>query len=121
MIKKVLIIVCLMTLICGCNNSSSDAKKNESKAQVLEKIIEEDNYIVLDVRTKDEYESGHVVGALNIEYDKIDEKVDIDKEKTILVYCQSGRRSSIAYDTLKSLGYDAFDLGAYDSINLEKE
>ena len=45
-------------------------------------------------------------GAINIPYDEIDENVELSKEKTILVYCRSGKRSSIAYEQLTSLGYE---------------
>ena len=45
----------------------------------------------------------------------------LDKDKTILVYCKSGVRSNKAYNTLKDLGYDVIDLGAYDNVTLEKE
>ena len=64
---------------------------------------------------------GHVKNSINIPYDEIDEKIDLDKEKTIMVYCKSGKRSNIAYNTLKDLGYDVIDLGAYDAVTLEKE
>lgn len=117
--KKILIIMCLLTFICGCT-SKTDEKPN-TKNEVLEQIINEDNYVIVDVRTKEEYESGHVVGSINIPYDEIDEDTDLDKDKTIIVYCRSGNRSSTAYNTLKNLGYEVYDLGAYDTINLDKE
>ena len=75
----------------------------------------------MDVRTSEEYKEGHVKGAINIPYDEINENVELDKEKTILVYCKSGRRSKVAYDQLTSLGYEVYDLGAYDNITLDKE
>lgn len=113
--KKVLLITCIaLLLIVGCSNK-------EEPTKTLEDILKENNYIVVDVRTKEEYELSHVKDSLNIPYDEIDENTDLDKSKTILVYCRSGKRSSIAYNTLTSLGYDVIDLGAYDSITLEKE
>lgn len=115
--RKIYIIV-LILLIClnitGCQSSPSKEEK-------LEKIIEENNYTIVDVRTKEEYEESHLKGAINIPYDQIDENIELDKDKTILVYCKSGRRSHIAYTTLKDLNYEVFDLGAFNSINLEKE
>ena len=51
----------------------------------------------------------------------VDENTDLDKTKTIMVYCKSGVRSNKAYNTLKDLGYDVVDLGAYDKVELEKE
>ena len=83
--------------------------------------IKEDNYVIVDVRTQEEYTSGHVVNAINIPYDEIDETTDLDKDKTIIVYCRSGNRSGKAFTVLKNLGYEVYDLGAYDSIYLDKE
>ncbi len=110
--KKIVFIILGLLLVVGC------VDKNKEQ---LDKILKENNYIVVDVRTEDEYNEGHVKDSLNIPYDEIDENVDLDKDKTILVYCRSGKRSKIAYDNLKELGYAVFDLGAYDSISLEKE
>lgn len=67
-----------------------------------------EEYILLDVREKDEYDSGHIPGALLIPYDKIEEEAQEllpDKSAQILVYCRSGRRSKIASATLSGLGY----------------
>lgn len=111
-VKKCLILV-LIGMIClvGCGKMKND----------LEKILEENNYIIVDVRTEDEYSELHIKDAINIPYDEIDESIALDKNKTILVYCQSGRRSNIAYNSLKSLGYEVIDLGAFDSIDMDKE
>lgn len=66
-----------------------------------------DDTIILDVRTDEEYNNGHIKNALNIPLDDIiNEKIDIDKNKTILVYCQSGNRSQKASSKLVSLGYE---------------
>ena len=116
MCKKIgmllLIVLCSFSLV-GCNTLYNTS--------TLQQILEENNYIIVDVRTKEEYEEGHVKESINIPYDEIDENIGLEKEKTILVYCQSGRRSSIAYERLTSLGYEVYDLGAYDSLPLEKE
>lgn len=66
-----------------------------------------DDVIILDVREKEEYNNGHIKNALNIPLDNIiSEEIDIDKNKTILVYCQSGNRSKTASSKLASLGYE---------------
>ena len=108
------LIICLV-LVVGCSKGSKEMKDE------LDAILEKDNYIVVDVRTNEEYNTSHVVGSINIPYDEIDENTDLDKTKDILVYCKSGVRSKKAYDTLKSLGYDVYDLGTYDSVKLDKE
>jgi len=110
--KKIIMIlfICLITI--GCTK----VEKVD-----LNKIIETNNYIIVDVRTKEEFAEGHLVDAINIPYDQIDENVVLDKEKTILVYCRSGKRSSIAYKTLENLGFKVYDMGAYSEIDLPKE
>ena len=68
----------------------------------------EDGYIILDVREQDEYDAGHIPGAILIPYTQIEEKATAmlpDKDQLILVYCRSGRRSKIAAEALAELGY----------------
>lgn len=109
--KKFLIILILSFMLCGCNNKET---------KTIEEIMKEDNYIIVDVRTNEEYNQGHVVDALNIPYDVI-ENSNLDKTKTIFVYCKSGNRSNIAYNKLSNLGYDVYDLGAFNDIDLPKK
>jgi len=64
--------------------------------------------VVIDVRTPDEYASGHLQGAINMSYDSIAQKIaqaGINKDDRVILYCQSGRRSGIALETLKGLGF----------------
>lgn len=108
---KKLIIFMIFLALCGCS---------QKEVSELDIIIKENNYIIVDVRTKEEFASGHVVNAINIPLDDL-ESTTFDKTKTIIVYCKSGRRSALAYEKLTSLGIKAFDLGSYDSITLGKE
>lgn len=66
-------------------------------------------YTIIDVREKDEYQGGHVKGALNIPPDQLIKGApqlnDVPKDSTIIVYCRSGRRSNVAVNILNSLGY----------------
>lgn len=75
------------------------------------------NYTLLDVRTPEEFEEGHLVNAININWfdDNFTEQVAVlEKEKTIYVYCQKGGRSAEARAVLDSLGFKAIDLtGGY--------
>lgn len=111
--KKIILII-IAVLLCGCSNQFLS---NEE----LNEIIKKDNYLIIDVRTSEEYNELHIKESINIPYDEININFDISKNKIILVYCRSGNRSNIAYQTLKDLGYEVYDLGSIDNIKLEKE
>lgn len=64
--------------------------------------------VIIDVRTPQEFAAGHVEGAINIEHGSIAQqiaKAGVTKDDKVMLYCQSGRRSGIALDTLKGLGF----------------
>ena len=67
-----------------------------------------EEHIILDTREQDEFDEGHIPGAILIPYTEIENKAEEmlpDKDKLILVYCRSGRRSKIAAESLSKLGY----------------
>ena len=71
-------------------------------------MMDEEGVLILDVREKYEFYEGHIPGAICYAYDKIDENITEvlpDKGQKILVYCRSGRRSTIAAQKLADLGY----------------
>ena len=77
-------------------------------AEAKEIMDTEQNYIILDVRTEEEFAEGHIAGAILIPDYEITEKAEsilMDKEQQILVYCRSGRRSKNAASQLVELGY----------------
>ncbi len=79
--------------------------KNVSAEEAYKLINENKDLVILDVRTKEEYEDGHIPGArlmpVQVLSSKIDE-LDEYKDKPVLVYCASGGRSPRAVDTLES-------------------
>lgn len=67
---------------------------------------------LLDVRTPGEFESRHLEGAVNIPVDEVEARVaELPRDKTIVVYCQSGARAATATSVLRAKGYDARSLG----------
>ena len=61
---------------------------------------------VLDVRTPEEFVSGHVPGAVNIPYDQVAARLaEVPKDKDVVLYCRSGRRAGLAGEVLTSNGY----------------
>ena len=78
-------------------------------AEKAKKIMNSgEEHIILDTREQDEFDEGHIPGAILIPYTEIENKAEEilpDKDKQILVYCRSGRRSKIAAENLAALGY----------------
>ena len=78
-------------------------------AENAKKIMDSgEEHVVLDTREQDEFDEGHIPGAILIPYTEIENKAEEmipDKDKLILVYCRSGRRSKIASESLVKLGY----------------
>lgn len=77
------------------------------------------DFFIIDVRSKKEYQEGHINGAINIPLFSIKKNIDkINKDKKILVYCQSGTRSQKALVILKELGFEnVYNLkGGLDNI-----
>ena len=74
---------------------------------------QDESYILIDVRTEREYAGGYIPTAGNIPFDIIADNLPTEnREDLIILYCRSGRRSSIAAETLKDLGFsNVFDFG----------
>ena len=92
----------------GCSDSGSATYEQISGAEAKALMDSESGYIIIDARTQEEYDQGHIPGAILIpEYEIADraEKELPDKDQLILVYCRSGRRSKIAAEELVKLGY----------------
>jgi phage shock protein E len=80
-----------------------------SQADLLAKLDRKDaGVVVLDVRTAREFEAGHVPGARNISHDELPKRLEelaALKDKPVVIYCRSGRRTQIAADTLHAAGF----------------
>ena len=92
----------------GCSDGGSASYDQISGAEAKALMDSESGYIIIDARTQEEYDKGHIPGAILIpEYEIAAraEKELPDKDQLILVYCRSGRRSKIAAEELVKLGY----------------
>ena len=93
----------------GCVSDGGSATYEQiSGAEAKALMDSESGYIIIDARTQEEYDEGHIPGAILIpEYEIADraENELHDKNQLILVYCRSGRRSKIAAEELVKLGY----------------
>ena len=111
--KKTLILVLLAALLlAGCakqtENTQEAALMNITAEEAKKLMDSESGYVILDVRTEQEYAEGHIPGAILIPDYEISEKAEsvlTDKDQLILVYCRSGRRSKNAAAQLEEMGY----------------
>ena len=101
-----------------CITQASGCKGNDNITSVsaiqFEQKIKADSVQLLDVRTPQEFASGHIKGAININVQSVDfqqtAENKLSKDSTILVYCRSGRRSMKAADILSRIGYKVINL-----------
>lgn len=98
-----LLILCLLLL------PVSAAQVQElSPEQAARAMAEISDLVVLDVRTPDEYNQGHIEGAVNIDFYAKDFQAQLgqlERDRPYLVYCRSGRRSGVATETMLKLGF----------------
>ena len=109
--KRIFLLLAVMILTaCGQDkeNNQGAVYVNITAEEAKQIMDSEEGYIILDVRTQEEYDQGHIPGAILISHEEIAKKAEevlTDKEQLILVYCRSGRRSKIAAEALVELGY----------------
>lgn len=76
---------------------------------LFRQMIEEDSFVLIDVRTIEEFNEGHIKDAVNIDFYKPtfeDEIDEFDKRKRYLIYCRSGNRSRQAMYLMRDLGFE---------------
>lgn len=105
-ILPILFSVLMMLTACGAADSDAYQKISQEKAK---EMMDTQEVLILDVREQDEYDSGHIPGAVLLPVGTIDEEsaaaVIPEKDTTVLVYCRSGNRSKRAAKALAELGY----------------
>lgn len=125
--KKAVILLMLSLILVSCtsNNANEVVETPVTEDVIVYKTIDpktanenidaDETILVLDVRTQAEYDSGHIVGAMLLTLDLIEESIEgiyTDKDQVIYVYCRSGNRSEKASKIMNELGYkNVHDLG----------
>jgi len=92
--------------------------------QEIENMKAVEGAVLIDVRTKEEYESGHIPGSNNVPVDEIDKVTDVIKDfnTPVYAYCRSGARSSRAVKKMKELGYNNVkNIGGISNYKGQKE
>ncbi len=108
--KKWIPVILSALLLTGCGASAQDnlGYRQITMEEAAKRMEQEPAAVILDVRRPDEYQAGHIPGAINIPNETIgsEELPQLpDKDQTILVYCRSGNRSKQASEKLAALGY----------------
>jgi rhodanese-related sulfurtransferase len=118
--KKIVVSISTLTSLLGISKSSFFELITCKKAKKL--ISSKKDLIILDIRTPEEYEEGHIEDSVLIDfYDALFTKRlnVLDKNKTYLIYCRSGHRSALALSAMKDLGFKkVYDLdGGFNTWN----
>ena len=107
--KKILPIFLVALLLVGCAAPAEEITYRQiNMDEAITMMEEESGYIILDVRTPEEFADKHIPGAINVPNETIgtEEISELpDKDQLILVYCRSGNRSKQASEKLAALGY----------------
>lgn len=105
----ILILIILMTCFASaCASGSTGTYQRISQAEAYEIMQKQSGYIILDVRTLDEYQEGHIKNAKLLPLQNIPHDIDKvlkDKNQLILIYCRSGNRSKQAAVKLVEAGF----------------
>ncbi|MGI6012997.1 MAG: rhodanese-like domain-containing protein [Oscillospiraceae bacterium] len=116
----------LLLLVAGCGGNGTDGSYQQITQEEAKEMMDTEEVIILDVREQDEYDSGHIPGAVLLPVGTIDEdaaaKVIPEKDSIVLVYCRSGNRSKTASSTLADLGYTSiYEFGGINTWPYETE
>lgn len=107
--KMVSILLAAMLLTaCGKINKQEAMYMNITAEEAKQIMDSTEGYIILDVRKQEEFDEGHIPGAIVIPHTEVEARAEAeltDKDQLILVYCRSGRRSKMAAEIMVELGY----------------
>ncbi len=128
--KKIIISLIALLLLTGCGKDEKAAEAEDGTkvtvqpvtcAKMKNMLDSEKDIVLIDVRTKAEYEEQHLSKAINIPNETIKDiknHEDITKDTIIIVYCRSGARSKNSANELVKMGYkNVYDLGAMSNCS----
>ncbi|WP_337601613.1 rhodanese-like domain-containing protein [Dysosmobacter welbionis] len=124
--KRMIPFLLALFLLAGCGGNTSDGSYEQITQEEAKEMMDTQEVIILDVREQDEYDSGHIPGAVLLPVGTIDKdtaaEVIPETDSTVLVYCRSGNRSKTASSTLAKLGYtNIYEFGGINTWPYETE
>ena len=122
------ILIAAVILLTGCSiggTGNSASYHQIAQEEAKEMMTKNDGHVIVDVRRQDEYDEGHIPGAVLIPSESITDKQPEqlpDLNQVILIYCRSGRRSKEASQKLADMGYtNIYEFGGINTWNGEIE
>lgn len=125
--KRILpVLLSLVMMLTACGAASSQSGYQTISQEKAKEMMDDGGVLVLDVREQDEYDSGHIPGAVLLPVGTVDEEtaaaVIPEKDAVVLVYCRSGNRSKRAAKALAELGYTSiYEFGGINTWPYEIE
>ncbi|ARK20668.1 rhodanese-like domain-containing protein [Sporosarcina ureae] len=112
--KKILWLIVTVLVLAACGTTNEGKKEEVYQTVDLKDIetLQKEGDIVLDVREIDEFEDGHIIGAINMPLSQIQtgDRTGLDKDQKYVVVCRSGSRSKTASEILFDEGYDVINV-----------
>ena len=125
--KRVIPLLFVLTMLsAGCSTGGNNGSYQQISQEEAKEMMDTQEVIILDVREQDEYDSGHIPGAVLLPVGTINDEtasaVIPEKDDTVLVYCRSGNRSKTASAALAGLGYtNIYEFGGINTWPYEIE
>ena len=124
--RMLFLLFSLLLLLVGCSGNTADSSYQQITQEEAKEMMDTQDVVILDVREQNEYDGGHIPGAVLLPVGTIDEaaaaEVIPDKDSTVLVYCRSGNRSKTASSKLAKLGYtNIYEFGGINTWPYETE
>lgn len=124
--RTILLLFSVLLLLTGCAGKAADGSYRQISQEEAKEMMDTRDVVILDVREQDEYDSGHIPGAVLLPVGAIEEgtagEVIPEKDSVVLVYCRSGNRSKTASSKLAELGYtNIYEFGGINTWPYETE
>ena len=117
----VMIMLAVFVLLTGCGQNESQAASYTqiTQEEAMRMMEKDDGHVIVDVRRQDEFDAGHIPGAILIPNENIIDSPTIelpDFDQVILIYCRSGNRSKQASQKLADMGYrNVYEFGGINT------